>query len=76
MLTQKRAHGSGPAALFARLFETVSVRLQYLGCLSSSQSSADKLAFDVGLQEDKEGITSLLFWWWLGYISGRRNTFK
>lgn len=34
----------------------MSVNLQYLSCLSSSRSSTDKLAFDVGLQEDKEGI--------------------
>lgn len=34
----------------------MSVDLQYLSCLSSSRSSTDKLAFDVGLQEDKEGI--------------------
>lgn len=29
---------------------------QYLSCLSSSHASTDKLAFDVGLQEDKAGI--------------------
>lgn len=31
--------------------------LQYLCCLSTSQSSTDKLAFDVGLQDDKTGIS-------------------
>lgn len=34
----------------------MSVDLQYLSCLSSSWSSTDKLAFDVGLREEKGGI--------------------
>ena len=33
----------------------VSYSLQYLACLSSSTSN-DKLAFDVGLQEQSEGL--------------------
>ena len=33
--------------------------LQYLCCLSTSRSSTDKLAFDVGLQEDTTGRISL-----------------
>ena len=35
---------------------SVSFSPQYLSCLSSSESSTDKLAFDVGLQEDEAGI--------------------
>lgn len=35
--------------------------LQYLCCLSTARSSTDKLAFDVGLQEDTTGdVTSCL----------------
>lgn len=33
----------------------MSVDLQYLSCLSSSRASTDKLAFDVGLREEKGG---------------------
>lgn len=41
---------------FLRLFYWLSVDLQYLSCLASSRSASDKLAFDVGLREDKGGI--------------------
>lgn len=36
-----------------------SVFVQYLCCLSTSRSSTDKLAFDVGLQEDTTGTAHL-----------------
>lgn len=42
--------------MFTELFTCCLFYVQYLSCLSSSQSSTDKLAFDVGLQEDKTGI--------------------
>lgn len=40
----------------ANSFSSQFVHSQYLSCLSSSQSTTDKLAFDVGLQVDKGGI--------------------
>ncbi|XP_067466542.1 ryanodine receptor 2 isoform X2 [Thunnus thynnus] len=42
----------------------------YLSCLSSSQSSTDKLAFDVGLQEDKAGETC----WWTVHPASRQRS--
>ncbi len=42
--------------MFTEIYIYCSFHPQYLSCLSSSQSSTDKLAFDVGLQEDKAGI--------------------
>uniref|UniRef100_A0A665VDB3 Ryanodine receptor 2b (cardiac) n=1 Tax=Echeneis naucrates TaxID=173247 RepID=A0A665VDB3_ECHNA len=43
---------------------------QYLSCLSSSQSSTDKLAFDVGLQEDKAGEAC----WWTVHPASRQRS--
>lgn len=37
------------------VFFSPSVKLQYLSCLTTSRSLTDKLAFDVGLQEDSTG---------------------
>lgn len=34
---------------------------QYLSCLTTSRSLTDKLAFDVGLQEDSTGRAKLLY---------------
>ncbi|XP_012989669.2 ryanodine receptor 2 isoform X4 [Esox lucius] len=42
----------------------------YLGCLSTSQSSTDKLAFDVGLQDDK---TDEACWWTIHPASKQRS---
>uniref|UniRef100_A0A3B4UXI4 Ryanodine receptor 2-like n=1 Tax=Seriola dumerili TaxID=41447 RepID=A0A3B4UXI4_SERDU len=42
----------------------------YLSCLSSSQSSTDKLAFDVGLQEDKAGEAC----WWTVHPASRQRS--
>ncbi|XP_068597641.1 ryanodine receptor 2-like [Brachionichthys hirsutus] len=41
-----------------------------LSCLTSSQSSADKLAFDVGLQEDKGGEAC----WWIVQPASRQRS--
>ncbi|TKS85783.1 Ryanodine receptor 2 [Collichthys lucidus] len=43
---------------------------EYLSCLSSSQSSTDKLAFDVGLQEDKAGEAC----WWTVHPASRQRS--
>ncbi|CAB1444212.1 unnamed protein product, partial [Pleuronectes platessa] len=43
---------------------------EYLSCLSSSQSSSDKLAFDVGLQEDKAGEAC----WWTVHPASRQRS--
>ena len=45
------------------------VDLQYLACLSSS-SSCDKLAFDVGLQEESEGEAC----WWTVHPSSKQRS--
>ena len=45
------------------------VHLQYLACLSSS-SSCDKLAFDVGLQEESEGEAC----WWTVHPSSKQRS--
>lgn len=37
----------------------IELSLQYLSCLTTSRSLTDKLAFDVGLQEDSIGKTFL-----------------
>ncbi|XP_056903963.1 ryanodine receptor 2-like isoform X5 [Takifugu flavidus] len=42
----------------------------YLSCLSSSRSSTDKLAFDVGLREEKGGETC----WWIVHPSSRQRS--
>ncbi|XP_014010249.2 ryanodine receptor 2 [Salmo salar] len=42
----------------------------YLCCLSTSQSSTDKLAFDVGLQDDKTGEAC---WWTIHPASKQRS---
>ena len=43
--------------------------IQYLACLSSS-SSCDKLAFDVGLQEQSEGEAC----WWTVHPSSKQRS--
>lgn len=43
--------------------------LQYLACLSTC-SSSDKLSFDVGVQETKEGESS---WWTVHPASKQRS---
>ncbi|XP_029031557.1 ryanodine receptor 2 isoform X4 [Betta splendens] len=55
----------GQAVLFLHSFSGM-----YLSCLSSSQSSTDKLAFDVGLQEDKAGEAC---WWTIHPASRQRS---
>ncbi|XP_065815894.1 ryanodine receptor 2 [Labrus bergylta] len=55
----------GQAVLFLHSYSGM-----YLSCLSSSQSSADKLAFDVGLQEDKAGETC----WWTVHPASRQRS--
>ncbi|GAA6072407.1 ryanodine receptor 2 isoform X1 [Tachysurus ichikawai] len=47
-----------------------SVFAQYLCCLSTSRSSTDKLAFDVGLQEDTTGEAC---WWTIHPASKQRS---
>nr|XP_040034926.1 ryanodine receptor 2 [Gasterosteus aculeatus aculeatus] len=42
----------------------------YLSCLSSSHASTDKLAFDVGLQEDKAGEAC----WWTVHPASRQRS--
>lgn len=44
--------------------------LQYLSCLTTSRSLTDKLAFDVGLQEDSTGKKHLGTSFLLGLLSG------
>ncbi|XP_028278418.1 ryanodine receptor 2 [Parambassis ranga] len=55
----------GQAVLFLHSYSGM-----YLSCLSSSQSSADKLAFDIGLQEDKEGEAC----WWTVHPASRQRS--
>ncbi|KAM9345211.1 ryanodine receptor 2-like [Symphorus nematophorus] len=55
----------GQAVLFLHSYSGM-----YLSCLSSSQSSTDKLAFDVGLQEDKAGEAC---WWTIQPASRQRS---
>ncbi|XP_051816036.1 ryanodine receptor 2 [Acanthochromis polyacanthus] len=55
----------GQAVLFLHLYSGM-----YLSCLSSSQSSNDRLAFDVGLQEDKAGEAC----WWTVHPASRQRS--
>ncbi|XP_051937189.1 ryanodine receptor 2 [Hippocampus zosterae] len=55
----------GQALLFQHSYSGM-----YLSCLSASQSSADKLAFDVGLQEDKAGEAC----WWTVHPASRQRS--
>ncbi|XP_034536962.1 ryanodine receptor 2 [Notolabrus celidotus] len=55
----------GQAVLFLHSYSGM-----FLSCLSSSQSSTDKLAFDVGLQEDKAGEAC---WWTVHPASKQRS---
>ncbi|XP_062257090.1 ryanodine receptor 2 [Platichthys flesus] len=55
----------GQAVLFLHFYSGM-----YLSCLSSSQSSSDKLAFDVGLQEDKAGEAC----WWTVHPASRQRS--
>uniref|UniRef100_A0A3B4F2B9 Ryanodine receptor 2b (cardiac) n=1 Tax=Pundamilia nyererei TaxID=303518 RepID=A0A3B4F2B9_9CICH len=56
--------------MFTELFTCCLFYVQYLSCLSSSQSSTDKLAFDVGLQEDKTGEAC----WWTVHPASRQRS--
>ncbi|XP_077586244.1 ryanodine receptor 2 [Stigmatopora nigra] len=55
----------GQAALFRHSYSSM-----YLSCLSTSQSSTDKLAFDVGLQEDEAGEAC----WWTVHPASRQRS--
>ncbi|XP_041866038.1 ryanodine receptor 2 isoform X2 [Melanotaenia boesemani] len=55
----------GQAVLFLHSYSGM-----YLSCLSSSISSNDKLAFDVGLQEDKTGEAC----WWTVHPASRQRS--
>uniref|UniRef100_A0A3P9I4J1 Ryanodine receptor 2b (cardiac) n=1 Tax=Oryzias latipes TaxID=8090 RepID=A0A3P9I4J1_ORYLA len=55
----------GQAVLFKHSYSGM-----YLSCLSSSQSSTDKLAFDVGLRQDKTGEAC----WWTVHPSSRQRS--
>ncbi|KAE8280778.1 Ryanodine receptor 2 [Larimichthys crocea] len=55
----------GQAVLFLHSYSGM-----YLSCLSSSQSSTDKLAFDVGLQEDNAGEAC----WWTVHPASRQRS--
>ncbi|KAM4598949.1 ryanodine receptor 2 [Fundulus diaphanus] len=55
----------GQAVMFLHSFSGM-----YLSCLSSSQTSPDKLAFDVGLQEDKTGEAC----WWTVHPASRQRS--
>uniref|UniRef100_A0A672JJC7 Ryanodine receptor 2b (cardiac) n=1 Tax=Salarias fasciatus TaxID=181472 RepID=A0A672JJC7_SALFA len=55
----------GQAVLFSHSYSGM-----YLSCLSSSQSSTDKLAFDVGLQEDTGGEAC----WWTVHPASRQRS--
>ncbi|XP_068183975.1 ryanodine receptor 2 isoform X2 [Antennarius striatus] len=55
----------GQAVLFLHSYTGM-----YLSCLPSSQSSTDKLAFDVGLQEDKGGEAC----WWIVQPASRQRS--
>ncbi|XP_015230090.1 PREDICTED: ryanodine receptor 2-like [Cyprinodon variegatus] len=55
----------GQAVMFLHSFSGM-----YLCCLSSSQTSPDKLAFDVGLQENKAGEAC----WWTVHPASRQRS--
>ncbi|KAM7385413.1 hypothetical protein PAMP_001499 [Pampus punctatissimus] len=55
----------GQAVLFLHSYSGM-----YLSCLTSSQSSTDKLAFDVGLQEDIAGEAC----WWTVHPASRQRS--
>ncbi|XP_071061794.1 ryanodine receptor 2 isoform X1 [Pseudochaenichthys georgianus] len=55
----------GQAVLFLHSYSSM-----YLSCLSSSHTSTDKLAFDVGLQEDKAGEAC----WWTVHPASRQRS--
>ncbi|XP_054654360.1 ryanodine receptor 2 isoform X4 [Dunckerocampus dactyliophorus] len=55
----------GQAVLFQHSYSGM-----FLSCLSTSQSSTDKLAFDVGLQEEKSGETC----WWTVHPASRQRS--
>ncbi|XP_061692591.1 ryanodine receptor 2 [Syngnathoides biaculeatus] len=55
----------GQAVLFRHSYSGM-----YLSCLPTSQSSTDKLAFDVGLQEDKAGEAC----WWTVHPASRQRS--
>ncbi|XP_070398109.1 ryanodine receptor 2 isoform X1 [Nothobranchius furzeri] len=55
----------GQAVLFLHSYSSM-----YLSCLSSSESSPDKLSFDVGLQEDREGEAC----WWTVHPASRQRS--
>ncbi|XP_061600533.1 ryanodine receptor 2 isoform X1 [Cololabis saira] len=55
----------GQAVLFLHSYSSM-----YLSCLSSSQSSTDKLAFDVGLREDHTGEAC----WWTVHPASRQRS--
>ncbi|XP_068576132.1 ryanodine receptor 2 isoform X5 [Cebidichthys violaceus] len=55
----------GQAVLFLHSYSGM-----YLSCLSSSHASTDKLAFDVGLQEDKAGEAC----WWTVHPASRQRS--
>uniref|UniRef100_A0A3Q2ZUA4 Ryanodine receptor 2b (cardiac) n=1 Tax=Kryptolebias marmoratus TaxID=37003 RepID=A0A3Q2ZUA4_KRYMA len=55
----------GQAVLFRHSYSSM-----YLSCLSSSQSSPDKLAFDVGLREEKTGEAC----WWTVHPASRQRS--
>uniref|UniRef100_A0A3Q3DJS7 Ryanodine receptor 2b (cardiac) n=1 Tax=Hippocampus comes TaxID=109280 RepID=A0A3Q3DJS7_HIPCM len=55
----------GQALLFQHSYSGM-----YLSCLSASRSSTDKLAFDVGLQEDKAGEAC----WWTVHPASRQRS--
>ncbi|XP_061915089.1 ryanodine receptor 2-like isoform X1 [Entelurus aequoreus] len=55
----------GQAVLFQHAYSGM-----YLSCLPTSQSSADKLAFDVGLQEDEAGEVC----WWTVHPASRQRS--
>ncbi|XP_051233720.1 ryanodine receptor 2 [Dicentrarchus labrax] len=71
LAAEVRAGGShrtllyGHAVLFLHSYSGM-----YLSCLSSSQSSTDKLTFDVGLQEDKAGEAC----WWTVHPASRQRS--
>uniref|UniRef100_A0A3B3YY67 Ryanodine receptor 2b (cardiac) n=1 Tax=Poecilia mexicana TaxID=48701 RepID=A0A3B3YY67_9TELE len=64
---------TGSHRLLVKIFKTLlksSHVPHYLSCLSSSQTSPDKLAFDVGLQEDKAGEAC----WWTVHPASRQRS--
>uniref|UniRef100_A0A6I8P2E1 Ryanodine receptor 2 n=1 Tax=Ornithorhynchus anatinus TaxID=9258 RepID=A0A6I8P2E1_ORNAN len=58
------------AGIRARQGRPVLLSFQYLSCLSTTRSSTDKLAFDVGLQEDTTGEAC---WWTIHPASKQRS---